>query len=277
MYPHLRALDERPEPFSTYTVDVLWTDPHIAAQMLRCHLDPETDLASRRPERIDRIVGWIDDAVGLSGKAVCDLGCGPGLYALRMAARGARMTGVDFSASSIAHARAAAREAGVAAAFLPADYLRDDLPVGQDLATLIYGDYCALSPDRRRLLLERIHGMLRPGGTLIFDVFPAGAFDVLAEVSEFGRRYMDGFWAPGDYFGFRRTFLYPERRVGLDRYLVAAPERTFVVDNWMQYFTPDDAVAEVRAAGFSDAVAVDALTGGAWVPGADPFAVVARA
>lgn len=277
MYTHLKTLSERPEPFSTYTADVLWTDPHIAAQMLRFHLDPESDLASRRPQRIESIVGWIDDAVGLSGKAVCDLGCGPGLYALRMAARGARVTGVDFSASSIAHAAAAARAAGVEADFRTADYLHDDLPAGQDLAVLIYGDYCALSPQRRARLLARVRGVLRPGGALVFDVFSIGAFDALTEVEECGRCYMAGFWAPGDYFGFRRTFLYAERKVGLDRYLIAAPERIFTVDNWMQYFAPENAVAEARAAGFSRIETVDALTGGAWTPGADPFAVVARA
>jgi 2-polyprenyl-3-methyl-5-hydroxy-6-metoxy-1,4-benzoquinol methylase len=52
--------------------------------MLCNHLDPETALASRRAQTIERIVAWMDRKIGLSGKSVCDLGCGPGLYTARM-------------------------------------------------------------------------------------------------------------------------------------------------------------------------------------------------
>ena len=33
--------------------------------MLEAHLDPKSDAASRRPETIDRMVGWILDRLGL--------------------------------------------------------------------------------------------------------------------------------------------------------------------------------------------------------------------
>ena len=61
----------------------LWTRPHLAEQMLGYHLNQETDLASRRFESIDRVVEWIDAQLNLPNKSVCDLGCGPGLYAQR--------------------------------------------------------------------------------------------------------------------------------------------------------------------------------------------------
>ena len=84
MYRDLLDFHERPTPFSRYTTDVLWTDPHIARRMLCNHLDPETDLASRRVQAIEAIVAWMDRKISLSGKSVCDLGCGPGLYTARM-------------------------------------------------------------------------------------------------------------------------------------------------------------------------------------------------
>jgi SAM-dependent methyltransferase len=94
MYDLLSNVSRRPEPFSRYTVKELWTRPHLAQQMLAYHLSQETDLASRTYDSIDRAVEWIDTQLGLSGKSLCDLGCGPGLYAQRFESKGANVTGV---------------------------------------------------------------------------------------------------------------------------------------------------------------------------------------
>ena len=109
MFQALRALNERYKPFSVYTTDMLWADPHLSQQMLKYHLDPEGDLASRRSTSIDEIVDWMDLRFDFSSKAVCDLGCGPGLYSERMARRGASVTGLDFSSRSIDYALQVAR------------------------------------------------------------------------------------------------------------------------------------------------------------------------
>lgn len=85
MYNELNDFLKRPEPFSTLTIKELWTRPHIAQQMLQFHLDDATELASRNPRTIDATVDWIDSKLGLSGTRLCDLGCGPGLYAERFA------------------------------------------------------------------------------------------------------------------------------------------------------------------------------------------------
>ena len=96
----------RPEPFSAYTTPEFWDDPHISAQMLAHHLDPATAAASRPHAFIDASVDWLRSVLGLGpGSRVLDLGCGPGLYAVRLARRGVRVLGVDASARSLAHAR----------------------------------------------------------------------------------------------------------------------------------------------------------------------------
>lgn len=276
MYDTLREQHERPAPFSRYTAATLWTDDHIAGRMLAHDIDPETDIASRRPSAIAGIVAWIDRAVGLSGKAVCDLGCGPGLYATRMAERGARVTGIDFSQRSIAWARRAAAAARLAIDYRYQDYLADDLPAGQDLICLIYGDLWALSPDQRRGLYASIVTALKPGGAFVCDAFSLTRFAGLAEAAACGRRFMDGFWAEGDYFGFLNTFLYPELGLSLDRYLIVEPERTRAVYNWLQHFDPGALAAELAAAGLMAEAIVDALTGGPWEDPTRMFAVVAR-
>lgn len=270
-------LRERPAPFCAETVADLWTDPHVSARMLACHLDPDSPLASRPHGAIERVVGWLDARFHFAGKCVLDLGCGPGLYAERMARRGARVVGIDFSERSIAHARAAAAEAGLDIDYRAADYLRAALPGGQDLALLIYGDFGALSPARRGGLLARVRAALKPGGAFVFDVFSRPQFELRAESTESAANLMDGFWAAGDYVGHRASFLYDELSLALDRYRIEQAGRTREIFNWLQYFTPEGVAAELSAAGFAVEAAVEAVDGGPWTPGPSEFAVVARA
>ncbi|MBI3525090.1 MAG: bifunctional 2-polyprenyl-6-hydroxyphenol methylase/3-demethylubiquinol 3-O-methyltransferase UbiG [Betaproteobacteria bacterium] len=53
------------------------------------------------PLRLD----WIDQAAGLSGKRVVDVGCGGGILAESMAQRGAKVTGIDLSEPALGVAR----------------------------------------------------------------------------------------------------------------------------------------------------------------------------
>src|SRR5210317_143948 len=136
MYELLERLATRPEPYSLMSIKELWTRPHIARQMLAYHLDQDTSLASRPIIVIEEIVDWLDQKLNLAGKRICDLGCGPGLYALRMAERGANVVGVDFSPTAIAHATSQASTTKTRIRYLVADYLHDELPSGFDVVTL---------------------------------------------------------------------------------------------------------------------------------------------
>lgn len=105
-----------------------------------------------------------------------DLGCGGGQVALRLAARGHRVTGVDFSPTAIALARTNA--AGVPITFLEGDCLALALPDASfDLAIDNHVLHCLLGDDRARFLRE-IHRVLRPGGLLFSDTMSReGDFD----------------------------------------------------------------------------------------------------
>ena len=277
MYSDLDDLNRKPEPFSRYTTDTLWTDPWIAQKMLEYHLDQGTDLASRRFQTIDGIVEWFDRKISLSGKAVCDLGCGPGLYATRMADRGAKVTGIDFSAVSLAYARADAAAKNLDIEYRQANYLIDDLPGDQDVVTLIYCDVCTLSPQGRQSLMARIKGMLKPGGTFVFDVPTTSQFAERHEVATYGRNPMGDFWSPDDHFGFQTTFLYDEEKLALDRYLIVSPKRRFEIFNWLQYFDPETISAEVAQAGLVVEETLALTTGEPWASDAGELAILARA
>ncbi len=98
MFIQLEDINRRPEPFEFYTAADLWTDEHTSEQMLAYHLNTEVDMSSRRGEFIDESVEWIASHFGVGpGARIADFGCGPGLYANRLAQLGASVTGIDFS------------------------------------------------------------------------------------------------------------------------------------------------------------------------------------
>lgn len=276
MFETLASLNERPAPFSVYTTDLLWTDDYVSARMLEHHLNPDEGLASRRFAAIDGTVGWLDRRLGLDGMAVCDLGCGPGLYAERMARRGARVTGLDFSARSVDYARTAAAAQGLPISYGLADYLKDDLPGDQDLVFLIFCDLCVLSPEQRRRLYAKIRKSLTPGGHFVFDVPSLPQFEQRVEGTRYGRWPANGFWAPGPYFEFVTTFLYDDLQLALDRYLIVEKHRRREILNWLQHFSPESISAELAANGFATEAVVDVSTGQDWQYGQTEFAVVAR-
>jgi SAM-dependent methyltransferase len=274
MYDLLNDISQRPEPFSRSTVKELWTRPHLARQMLGYHLSQETDLASRKCESIDRVVEWIDTQLDLSDKSLCDLGCGPGLYTQRFESRGAKVTGVDFSAVSLDYAKA---QGPNSIRYIEADYLLDDLPSWFDIVTLIYTDLCALSPEQRKVLLGRMRGMLNPSGQIVLDVAGIGSLAQKEEVTIIQDKMMGGFWAAGDYVGIQRSVVYPEECLSLDRYVIVEPGETWQIYNWFQYFTPDSIEVELQGAGFEIDQLVGDLTGVPLQPKSDFIGIVAGA
>ena len=211
----------RPEPFSAYTTVEFWSDPHISARMLAFHLDPDVAAASRTHAFIDRSVAWLVTAVDLAaGSRLLDLGCGPGLYANRLAGLGIEVLGIDVSGRSLAHARKTAQRSAVPAQYRQGDYLSVDLGSDHDAAILVYEDYCALSPVQRARLLTRVHAALRVGGSFLFDVTSAAGFGRYHDVIVTGRDLDDGFWAEPPYQGTHERWTYPDLRVVLDRYTI---------------------------------------------------------
>lgn len=257
MYKTLHDFAQRPAPHSRFTAKELWTRPHLARQMLQFHLDQSTELASRPLPVIDSIIDWLDGKISLEGRSLCDLGCGPGLYATRFAGRGANVTGVDFSRNTLDYAIEEASRAGRPISYLHADYLTDRLPADFDVVTLIYYDYCALSPYHRKTLLAKIHDMLKPGGKVVLDVVGMGSFAAKREGAIIENNLMGGFWAEGDYVGMQRTILYPDEALSLDRVLIIEPTESWQIFNWLQYFTPERLSEELREAGFE----IDSIMG----------------
>lgn len=275
LYDALEHIHTRPQPFSAYTAADLWDDDHISSQMLGFHLDPDCEPASRPHAFIERSADWIARTFDLAaGARVADFGCGPGLYATRLAEAGARVTGIDFSRRSIDHARRQAEQMDQAIEYVCADYLAYDTEARFDLITLIYCDLCPLSPGQRAGLLRKFKRFLAPGGRVLLDVVTPVAYAAREEVSTLERGLMGGFWAPGDYWGFQNTFKYDELRLVLDRYDIVEPHRQRTVFNWLQYFSVDELAAECEAAGLEVLNRYDDVAGAPFTGEGDTCAVV---
>jgi len=252
MFEKLERINERPEPFEFYTASDLWTDEHTSAQMLSFHLNEAIDVSSRNAEFISRSVEWIASRFNI-GKhtTIADFGCGPGLYTTRLAKRGANVTGIDFSAKSIEHAKKVAAREQLNIGYVQQDYLEFETEDRFNLVLMIMCDFCALSPTQRKGILSKFHRILKPDGSVLLDAYSLSAFDQREEVAIYEVNLLNGFWSPNKYYGFLNTFKYDRKKVVLDKYTIVEAERTRTVYNWLQYFAPEELESEFMEAGFS--------------------------
>lgn len=277
LYQLLERISRKPEVYSRHTVSKLWSSPDISEMMLRYHLDSEVDLASRRVEFIERSFDWITEHFELTeASRVIDLGCGPGLYANRLARRGAKVTGVDISPRSIDYARAQATKDGLDIDYRLGDYLEMDIEPGYDLVTMIMCDYCAISPEQRLRLLGRVGQLLAPGGAFLFDVYSEAYYQTWDENVAFGEGMMDGFWSAEPYFGFLHTFRYDEDRVALEKYYIVERDQQTEYFNWFQHYSLESLTAEVESAGLVVSESFGDVAGEPFDDSLPEFAVVVR-
>lgn len=159
-----------------------WNEPGFSTRMLREHLSQEHDAASRRLGIIDRHVDWIHGTL-LGGRTtrILDLGCGPGLYASRLARLGHTCRGIDFSPASIAHAREQAAQEGLACKYEEGDLRAADYGSGFGLAMIVYGEFNVFKPADIRLILHKANAALNEGGFLLVEPH---TFEAVREIGE---------------------------------------------------------------------------------------------
>ena len=104
MHNNLLTIFERPPLYKKMEIP-FWDDEHISLQMLKAHLNPDFDGASRKLDFINKSVNWIARIAQPSEyNELLDIGCGPGIYAEKFARFGYSVTGIDFSRRSISYA-----------------------------------------------------------------------------------------------------------------------------------------------------------------------------
>jgi len=277
MFEELEKINTRPKPFEFYTASDLWADEHTSEMMLSFHLNEDIDVSSRKAKFINRSVEWIVSyfKVG-AGIKIVDFGCGPGLYATRLAQRQADVTGIDFSKRSIQYAQEVATREGLSIHYVNQNYLEFEIDDRFHLILMIMCDFCALSPIQRKQMLSKFYAILEPGGSVLLDVYSLTAFDQREETAMYEANLLNGFWSPNKYYGFQNTFKYEREKVVLDKYTIIERTRTRTVYNWLQYFSPEALEREFVECGFSIEKLYSNVAGSSFDSETKEFAVVAQ-
>ncbi len=104
----------------------------------------------------------------VAGRDVLEYGCGAAQWSIALAARGARVTGLDNSVRQLEHARAAAAAAGVDVAFVHAPGEATPFP-GRHF-DIVFCDHGAMSFAAPEETIPEVARILRPGGIFVFSV-----------------------------------------------------------------------------------------------------------
>jgi SAM-dependent methyltransferase len=267
-----------PEPWSEGE-KIPWNEPGFSQRMLREHLSQAHDLASRRSERIDRQVAWIHGGV-LGGRPakILDLGCGPGLYAARLARLGHQVMGIDFSPASIAYARGEAAKEGLSCEFIEADMRAAEYGGGYGLAMLIFGEFNVFHPDDARAILRKVHAALGEGGLLLLEPH---TFDVVQRSGEAPSSWYSsegGLFSEDPHLVLMENFWNAERQAATERYFVVDARSGAITRHaaTMQAYTNDQYRTLLADCGFDSIDFYPSLQGESDVTQPDLFALLAQ-
>jgi SAM-dependent methyltransferase len=255
---------------------LFWDDPHISKRMLESHLDPLNPSASRRFQDIDAEAGHLlSSGLVKPGDKVLDLGCGPGLYASRLAARGVKVTGVDISERSLNYAIAQARKNCLDIEYRHLNFLDLDYNVEFDAGIQVYGEVGTFSDEKRSILLNKVRRALKPGGLFIFDVTTPSLKIAPGQQNNwyFSRR---GFWRPGPHLTMELRFDYPEADVFVNQFVVMDEANLTVYRIWNHNYTPETIRPPLEKAGFRIEHTLNGLDGTPYKAGGEWLAIAAR-
>ena len=249
---------KRPAVYSKGTAQ-MWVDKYISDRLLEVHLNPEIELASRKGATIEKTVRWILDKVPGDRLEILDLGCGPGLYAEKMAVKGHTVTGMDFSANSISYARGSADCKGLGITYLQQDYLELDDENRYDLIMMIFTDFGVLIPEERERLLKNIHRALKPGGRFLFDVLNEN-FPVKEAGAKNWESEEKGFWRDKPYLALTESIYYEEQQVTLSQHVIIdGSEEVDIYRFWIHTFSHGGLEGILSSHNFRDTECYDRL------------------
>lgn len=241
--------------------NIPWNEPDFSRRMLKEHLSQSHDAASRRFSIIDGQVGWIHaDLLRSTPSRVLDLGCGPGLYANRLARAGHACTGIDFSPASVAYAREIAESTS---AFIEGDLRTTPFGEAYDLIMLLYGEFNVFRPTDAQEILRRAAAALAPGGRLLLEVSTHASIKQMGTVGSSWYTQRSGLWSDRPHLCLEESFWDETAQATTTRYHIVDIESA-AVQRWSssyQAYTDETYRAVLAQAGFTRITMLDGLGG----------------
>ena len=201
----IAARKARPRPF-VEVGSLPWHEPDFSRHFLR---------TATRPSRYtQREIAFLErNGLLIPGQRILDLACGGGRHSIAMAKRGAVVTGIDLGPAAIDAARRRAKRAGVHVEWLHGDLRHLPFENIFHVVTCIFGCFTEMPRRDAEAVLRRISRSLRPGGTLLLDVYAPAFFADLDDMQEW--------WVGGDFIAGR----FPQ--LVLSEYFYFARDKTY--------------------------------------------------
>jgi SAM-dependent methyltransferase len=229
--------------------------------VLKEHLAQENDAASRPAAQIKKHVDWIHKQL-LGGKPgrILDLGSGPGLYTTRLAKLGHTCVGIDCAPASIAYA---IDNAPAGCTYLLGDLRNAEYGQGYDLILLIFGAFNLFRPQDARLILEKSHAALKPGGCLLLEISSLDAVDQIGNQPAMWYSAETGLFSDRPHLCLMETFWDEERSVATERFFIVDAETGEVTRHAASTQAYDEEQVEslLRETGFGEVRIYPSLTG----------------
>jgi len=113
-------------------------------------------------------LNYIDKAVSLKGKTVLDVGCGGGILSESMAAKGAKVTGIDLGEKALKVAQLHGLESGVSVDYrlIAVEKLAEEQPASFDVVTCL--EMLEHVPDPASVV-RACAALVKPGGHVFFS------------------------------------------------------------------------------------------------------------
>jgi len=124
-----------------------------------------------KQEQVVRQCNFLEYSLGLQkGATILDVGCGLGLQAVELAARGYVVVGLDLSLPMLSRAADEAQDREIKMNFLHGDMREMTFDGAFDAVLCVGTTFGYFDDDTNRLVLERMKRALKPRGLLMLDV-----------------------------------------------------------------------------------------------------------